>query len=183
MDSSKACPGVGRGTWEHPKASIQKRAEFTEKVNQLKAEGRPLVYVDESGFAVDMPRRYGYAPKGSRCLGTWNWHEKGRINAIGALLAGALLTVGLFTSTIDAPTFTAWLEQDLIPKLPPGAVVIMDNAKFHTLEKTEKILKDNGYDLLPTPSYSPDLNDIEHTWNEKKALRRKTQCSIEALFA
>ena len=140
------------------------------------------MYVDESGFAVDMPRRYGYAPKGNRCLGTWNWHEKGRINAIGALLGGALLTVGLFTSTIDAPTFTAWLTQDLIPKLPPNAVVIMDNAAFHTLKKTEKLLKDAGFELLPTPPYSPDLNDIEHSWNQKKAFRRKSGCSIEELF-
>jgi len=139
------------------------------------------VYVDESGFAVDMPRRYGYAPVGQRCFGTWNWHEKGRINAIGALLDGVLLTVGLFGSTIDAPTFTAWLNQDLIPKLPPRAVVIMDNAAFHTLKKTDRILKDNGYDLLSMPPYSPDLNEIEHTWNEKKALRRKTQCTIEDL--
>jgi transposase len=174
--------GLIKKTWEHAKASIQKRDEFTEKVNQLKAEGRPLVYVDESGFAVDMPRRYGYAPKGSRCLGIWNWHERGRINAIGALLEAGLLTIGLFTSTIDGPTFTAWLTQDLIPKLPPHAVVIMDNAKFHMLENTERLLKEAGHDLLPTPSYSPDLNLIEHTWNEKKALRRKTGCSIDELF-
>jgi len=56
---------------------------------------------------------------------------KGRINAIGALLASCLLTVSLFTGTIDSNTFYAWLEQDLLPKPPPKRVVIMDNAAFH----------------------------------------------------
>ncbi len=32
------------------------------------------------------------------------------------------------------------------------------------------------------PFYFPDLNLIEHKWAQSKALRRKSQCSIENLF-
>jgi hypothetical protein len=29
----------------------------------------PIVYIDESGFAHDMPRTHGYAKIGERCFG------------------------------------------------------------------------------------------------------------------
>ena len=41
---------------------------------------------------------------------------------------GGLLTVSLFETTIDTAIFTAWVQKDLIPKLPPNSVVIMDRA-------------------------------------------------------
>jgi hypothetical protein len=71
------------------------------------------VYIDESGFAHDMPRKSGYAPVGERCVGKHDWHAKGRTNVIGALLASCLLTVSLFTGSINADVFLAWTEQDL----------------------------------------------------------------------
>lgn len=59
---------------------------------------------DESGFAHDMPRTHGYSLRGQRCPGKHDWNARGRINVIGALLAGALLIVGLTTSNVDAPS-------------------------------------------------------------------------------
>ncbi len=78
-----------------------------------------------------MPRTHGYAPVGQRCVGTQDWHAKGRTNAIGALIGKTLLTIGLFKTNINADIFTAWVEQDLQPKLPESAVIVMDNATFH----------------------------------------------------
>jgi DDE superfamily endonuclease len=78
-----------------------------------------------------MPRRQGYAPRGQRCVGKHNWHAKGRTNVIGALLASCVLTVSLFSGSINANTFGAWVAQDLLPQLPPNSVVVMDNAAFH----------------------------------------------------
>ncbi|MFV0410607.1 MAG: hypothetical protein ACK5LJ_13235 [Paracoccus sp. (in: a-proteobacteria)] len=49
-----------------------------------------------------MPRTHGYAPRGRRCYGVRDWHARGRINVLGALLSGVLLTVGLTTSNVDA---------------------------------------------------------------------------------
>ncbi len=46
---------------------------------------RTIVYIDESGFAHDMPRTHGYVLAGKRCFGTHNWQARGRTNAIGAL--------------------------------------------------------------------------------------------------
>lgn len=74
-------------------------------------QGRSIVYIDESGFAHDMPRTHGYSPAGQRCYGLCDWHAKGRTNAIGALIGKALLTVGLFNTNVNADVFTAWLNK------------------------------------------------------------------------
>ncbi len=49
----------------------------------------------------------------------------------GALLASCQLTATLFTDSVNADVFFAWLSQDLLPKLPPNSVIVMDNAAFH----------------------------------------------------
>ena len=81
---------------------------------------------------------------------------KGRTNVIGALLNGLLLTVSLFQSNIDSLIFSAWLKEDLIPKLSKASVVIMDNASFHKSSCMKKALKESGHELLYLPKYSPD---------------------------
>ena len=141
-----------------------------------------MIYVDESGFSKHQPRTHGYSVKGTRCYGKHNWGEKGRTNVIGALLAGTLLTVSLFETTINTDIFSAWIEQDLLSKLPPSSVVIMDNAAFHKNRKIRQALQNAGHILLFLPPYSPDLNEIEHKWGEAKSKRRKTQMSIHDLF-
>lgn len=129
-----------------------------------------------------MPRLYGYSAKGSRCFGTHDWGAKSRTNVIGALLLGVLLTVSLFKTNINTEIFTRWVTQDLIPKLPPHSVVILDNASFHKGALMKKSVADAGHTLLYLPSYSPELNPIEKKWAQAKAIRRKVGGSIEALF-
>lgn len=141
-----------------------------------------IVYLDESGFAHDMPRTHGYALKGRRCYGTHNWGARGRTNVIGALLGERLLTVSLFQGNINTLTFEAWLEQDLLPKLNQQTIIVMDNAAFHKAISTKNLIEKAGHLLEYLPPYSPDFNPIEHKWAQAKAIRRTTQCSIEELF-
>lgn len=129
-----------------------------------------------------MPCTHGYAPVGQRCVGLKDWHARGRTNAIGALIGKALLTVGLFNTNVNAYVFTAWLVQDLIPKLPNNAVLVMDNATFHKRSDTLQIIEKYGHMALFLPPYSPDLNPIEQKWAQAKTLRRKMKCNIDQLF-
>jgi len=138
--------------------------------------------VDESGFAHDMPRTHGYSLRGQRCYGKHDWGAKGRTNAIGALLDKELLTVSLFDQNVNKIVFNSWLKQDLIPKLPPKSVIVMDNAAFHKTQDTRDQIEDAGHTLEYLPPYSPDLNPIEHKWAQSKNLRRKLQCNIDSLF-
>ncbi len=129
-----------------------------------------------------MPRTHGYAPKGKPCFGTQDWHAKGRTNVIGALIGKALLTVSLFNKNINADIFTAWLKQDLLPKLPDNCVIVMDNATFHKRKDTQALIRNAGHTLLYLPPYSPDLNPIEPKWAHTKNIRKQKQCSVEELF-
>ena len=87
-----------------------------------------------------MPRTHGYCKQGKRCYGVSDWGAKGRTNVIGALLGATLLTLSIFTHNINSDTFHAWMTQDLIPKLPENAVIVMDNASFHKREDTQEAI-------------------------------------------
>lgn len=79
-------------TLAHPKADVARRLLFQEQIKHYKSGARPLLDIDESEFAHDMSRRYGYALKGQRCYGKHDWGARGRTNVIGALLENSLLT-------------------------------------------------------------------------------------------
>jgi hypothetical protein len=129
-----------------------------------------------------MPRTHGYALRGDRCYGTHDWGAKGRTNVIGALLDGVLLTVSMFNSTINTEIYTAWVKKDLIPKLPPQSIIVMDNATFHKGSDMRNAIENAGHILLYLPPYSPDLNPIEKKWGQAKALRRRIGGTISDLF-
>tara|TARA_B100000475_G_C14949350_1_gene295016 strand:+ start:419 stop:904 length:486 start_codon:yes stop_codon:yes gene_type:complete len=155
---------------------------FKKKIEQYKSEGRILSYLDESGFAVDMPRTHGYAKIGNRCYGTHNWNARGRENVIGALVNNSFTACGIVNGNIDSNTFNAWLEKILIPELPENSIIIMDNAAFHKSQRTKEILSEHGHELEFLPPYSPDLNLIENKWSQAKSIRRKHECSTLELF-
>ena len=169
-------------TLRHPKANVEQRTAFQSRMEVHQTKGRQSIYLDESGFAHDMPRTHGYTPRGERCYGHHNWQAKGRINVIGALIAGTLSAVGLFPCHIDGDVFHAWVINSLLPILPAKTVIVMDNASFHKRQDTQIAIQQAGHILEYLPPYSPDLNPIEHKWAQAKAIRRKLHCPIDELF-
>lgn len=151
-------------------------------MTRYELEGRVIVYLDESGYEEDMPRTHGYSLRGERCYNTKDWHNKGRANAIGAIIRFLFLTVCLFNENINLDVFYAWITQDLIPKLPPNAVIVMDNATFHKRKDIIQAIEKAGHTPEFLPSYSPNLNPIEHKWAQAKAKRRKERCDVMELF-
>ncbi len=87
-------------------------------------------------------------------------------------MARALACTGLTEANVDADIFNLWLEQLLIPKLPPKAVIVMDRATFHRRSDTKTLIKASGHTPEYLPAYSPDLelelDDIEHKWAQAK---------------
>ena len=102
---------------------------------------------------VGSPRMNGSAKRGERCHGTYDWQARGRTNV--------LLTPSLTTAKFDAEIFNLWVEQDLLSKLPSGAVTVMDNATCHKRGDTRAMTETPGHTLEYLPPYSPDLNPIE----------------------
>jgi len=155
---------------------------FQERIEAYEEAGIPIAYLDESGFAVDMPRTHGYSLKGTRCYGTCDWHARGRTNAIGVCISNKLINVMLFDGNVDSDVFYSWVIHELLPALPQHAVVVLDNAAFHKRHDIQDAIKMAGHILEYLPPYSPDLNPIEHKWAQAKNIRKKLRCDIGDLF-
>jgi hypothetical protein len=111
-----------------------------------------------------------------------NWHARGRVNVIKALIGKCLLTVGLFKSNINADTFFGWMVHDLLPELPPASVVVMDNATFHKRQDIQNIAKParNDSKSILIVSSSTNGHTPKHCVNNKtKPLR----CSSNFIYS
>ena len=157
----------------HASRDVRRRV-FQTIIKMYEHLGRPLVYIDASGFVHDMPRTHGSASTGQRCDGLCDWQAGGRTNAIGALIGKTLLTVGLFQANVTADIFTAGVKKDLLPRRPENPVIVMDNATFHKCRDTQNIIQKAGHTLLFLPPWSPDLNPIEQKWAHPPSLQKTT---------
>lgn len=131
-----------------------------------------FVYVDESGFERTTQRDYGYASRGRRVHGFRSGNRRPRTSLIAGLVGKKLMAPFLFEGTCDTDTFNLWLEQMLVPKLDPGAVVVLDNATFHKSTITKEIIENAKCNLLFLPPYSPDLMPIEKAFGTLKRQRK-----------
>jgi len=69
----------------------------------------------------------------------------------------------------------AYFAQVLLPALPRGSVLVLDNARFHQSPTTAKLVRDAGCELMFLPPYSPDLNPIEKAFSKIKHWMRLAQ--------
>lgn len=84
---------------------------------------------------------------------------------------------------INGTSFTAWVEQFLIPELEPGTIVVADNLGSHKGHRVRQVLRKAGIKLFFLPPYSPDLNPIEQVFSKlKRLLRKANERTIEATW-
>ncbi len=69
----------------------------------------------------------------------------------------------------------AYVEQQLVPSLKPGDIVVMDNLGSHKSAAIRQMIRAAGARLWYLPPYSPDLNPIEQTFAKIKHWMRVAQ--------
>ena len=137
----------------------------------MKASGKSVVYVDESGFRDESHRRYGCAPKGEKVFGLISSQRTRTTTLIAARFDDAFTAARVFKGSCKAVDFNDWLAEQLCPRLTSKQVVILDNARLHKTPRTRQLIEDSGATLMFLPPYSPDYNPIEHDFANIKRHR------------
>jgi transposase len=132
-----------------------------------------LVFVDETGAATNMARRYGRSPRGKRLDGSVPHGHWKSTTFVGGLTTRGFVAPYLLDGAMNGTIFLAWIEQMLAPTLVQGDIVVMDHLPAHKVAGVREAIQARGAELRYLPPYSPDLNPIEQAFAKLKALLRK----------
>nr|WP_043840347.1 IS630 family transposase [Roseomonas aerilata] len=170
------------------RASEQDRPDVAEhrrhwRVWQRYMDPERFVFLDETGAATNMVRRYGWGPRSERLVDATPHGHWRTTTFIAGLRSTGLVAPLVLDEPMTGETFLAYAEQFLAPVLARGDVVVLDNLPAHKVAGVHEAIRATGASLLYLPPYSPDLNPIEQLFAKLKALLRKAAARTrEALW-
>ena len=132
-----------------------------------------VYYLDECGVDHRLYREWGRAPRGERIYAAVAGKRRERTSVIAASQNNRLVAPLVFQGSCNTEVVDTYFEKVLLPELPKGSVIALDNARFHQSPTTAALVAAAGCELLFLPAYSPDLNPIEHLWASFKTRLRK----------
>ena len=130
--------------------------------------------MDECGIDTYLYREYGYAPRGQQVFDRVSGRKYKRCGIVAAKMADKILAPLQYSGTMDSELFEFWFSNQLLPSLDKDAVIVMDNASFHSKKRLISVAQNAGCRLLFLPPYSPELNPIENFW----AWLKRSLCKI-----
>lgn len=140
------------------------------------------MFIDETWIKTNMAPLRGWGPKGKRLRGFAPHGHWRTLTFLGALRWNRLTAPCVFDGPINGQCFRAYVEQQLVPVLEPGDIVVMDNLGSHKSAAIRQMIRAAGARLWYLPPYSPDLNPIEQVFAKLKAsLRRAAARTFDAI--
>lgn len=118
-----------------------KRIEYLREITKYRAEGRPIVYTDES--YVDSSHTTSKAWSDGSSKGLKKKISKGQRVVIvhagsksgfvpnGLLMFKAGTKTGDYHDNMNYNNYEKWIRTQLLPNLPPRSVMVIDNAPYH----------------------------------------------------
>ena len=133
------------------------------------------MYCDEMGVSNNITTLYGWSEKGKRSYAEQIGFATEKVNIVAGYIQGTkeLIAPLEHSGNMDKALFNQWICEYLCPALTQGQHVIMDNASIHKDIKVKEAIEKVGCTLEYLPTYSPDLNPIEHCWANFKNYLRK----------
>ena len=129
--------------------------------------------MDECGFALNLLRLYGWCPSDQRLAATVPFQRGQNRSVLGAFCLSGMVATFTKLGSIKRVDFETFLAEQLLPRLPVGSVLVLDNARIHHGGTMEELVAGAGCSVLYLPAYSPDFSPIELAWGWIKGLVRK----------
>ena len=154
--------------------------------SKAQAEGRTIVWVDESGFYLLPAAVRTYAPRGrTPRLRVPLSHD--HLSVMGGLTAAGQLLLQTQAHAYRGPDVVGYLKH-LLRHLPGKLLVIWDGSPIHRAQPVKAFLAQGGSQrihLEQLPGYAPELNPAEGLWQQLKhgELRNVCCCDLVHLRA
>lgn len=142
---------------------------------QANLDPKRLVFIDETWIKTNMVPLRGWGPRGDRLRGFAPQGRWRTLTFLGALRCDQLTAPWVLDGPINGACFRAYVEEQLVPALKPGDIVVMDNLGSHKSAALRRTIKAAGARLWYLPPYSPDLNPIEQAFAKIKHWMRAAQ--------
>ena len=131
--------------------------------------------MDETWIKTNMAPLRGWAQRGRRLKGYAPHGHWRTMTFLAALRTEGIDAPCVFDGPINTRCFQAWVEQEFVPTLKPGDIVILDNLASHKSKAVRQAIRSTGARLWFLPPYSPDLNPIEQAFAKIKHWMRNAQ--------
>src|SRR6478672_1900153 len=155
-----SCDARGCGSKKTLFALEQARADIARRRRRWRSwqahlDPRRLVFIDETWIKTSMAPLRGWGPKGDRVRGFVPRGHWRTLTFLGDLRCDQLAAPCVFDGPIHGECFRAYVEQQLVPLLKPGDIVIMDNLGSHKSAALRALIRAAGARLWYLPPYSP----------------------------
>lgn len=120
-----------------------------------------IVFLDETSTQTTLTRLRGRAPRGERVVGSVPRTHGANNTCLVAMGPTGMQAPCVFEGAVTSAFFVRWLRRWLLPTLPRGTTVVLDNLSVHRNRDVRRVIEAAGCYVCYLPAYSPDFNPIE----------------------
>jgi transposase len=143
-----------------------------------------------------MTRRYARAPSSERAYAAVPFNRGPAITLVMGLGLSGIVAPCAFEGAMNGHVFGLYMAEQVIPQLPPNAIVVVDNLSAHHSEDARDALEASGFAVFDEfdhpedvadqpkepgiqvwflPPYSPELSAVEECCSKVKAIVRAAE--------
>jgi transposase len=130
-----------------------------------------------------MTPAYGRSPQGERVYDASPVAPGETPHTVAVMTERGVEGEGLYSGTLTAERFIAYLEIHVLALVTGNRVLILDNHPVHCARAAQEFLAAHQVPYLYLPRYSPELNPIEEAFSKiKHCVKKHKPRTQEALF-